>query len=152
MSVAVLTIHHPPTSMTILGPRDRTIQYRCARASGAASAVNTEAFFGPFDTGMQETINFQVSVAGASGDAYRMTVLGSYSNNTVTPTERLWFVARGETASGQAGLNNGVFEITCGTPVFITTQARSYLLKISSVSSMNGGAINVRVLTVKSNW
>lgn len=153
MGVAVSSIDFPPTFVRQDGPRLIWVRHRMSIPSGTVN-VSQHMFAGPVDFvgegGYSQTF-LHVSGNNASGaDNIRYTVYGAFNEPSTTPTDRVWFLMRGDRASGAGGQNDTLNAITCGGEVIINTPARSYLVRVCSVSAVSS-AVNINVLQIKSN-
>jgi hypothetical protein len=137
---------YPVTFVDEMGPHSRSVKY-VIQIPGAAAGISDHAFGGPVDCTPAGQIYIQTAHTASTADHFKLTVLGSFDSPTITPSARTWVNARGDMASGAAGLNNTLLAVTMGGHITVVSPARSYRFRVCGPTA-NTNAITITVLAV----
>lgn len=167
MTVLVSAINYAPTTIVQDGPHKIWTRYviKIPKNQVVSGTASGHRWAGPFDYPAEGigTAQMFLSVSQGTGwAAFPVTwltesgysVYGSFDEPSTTPTDRMWLAVRGDYASGTAGLNNilggDLGGVTAKGHITITTPARSYIVKVSSATTVSGELV-ITVLGIKSN-
>lgn len=144
------------SQINIIDPRNRHTVYTAqlpanAAASDGISSAEGVAFIPPY-LGGNYGIAVHVSFAPSAGEGPALSIFGAaWDGPSVSPTNRNWSLARGDTATGTNVLLTGV---SCNQMITVLSPAVAYKVAASSISGPATSALTYRVFAFDKtfNW
>lgn len=148
MGIPVTGFAFPVTFVRQDGPHQQWVRSAMFIPTGTAAVSSAVgAYAGPVDFvgegGFSQTF---LHVSGQAGLVF--SVYGTFSEPSTTPTDRVWLIMRGDTATGTNAILNA---ITCGGEVILQNPARSYMFRVSGANAGMATGVAINVLQIKSN-